>query len=159
MLLFMSRLSGTENLTPAQPGNLRAARHGAYSPRLIGPVAEEVILEVDELCRGTPAAAEHFAAARSVLARKLARLRMVGEYIEQNHGGSPLTHKGGVLKSAQFEQTLLASVEKSLADLGLTPTAAAKLVVDLVRGTSIAEELASARQVRLEADERIPADG
>ncbi len=32
--------------------------------------------------------------------------------VEANHDGSPLTHKGGVLKAAQFELTLMASVEK-----------------------------------------------
>jgi len=78
---------------------------------------------------------------------------MVAEYIETNHNGSPLTHKGGVLKAAQFEQTLLASVEKTLSDLGLNPSAAAKLGVELVRGSSIAEELAAARDVRDRADQ------
>ena len=78
---------------------------------------------------------------------------MVGEYLESNHGGSPLTHKGGVLKAAQFELSLLASVEKSLTDLGLNLGAAAKLGVELVRGSSIAEELAAARQVRDRADQ------
>lgn len=148
-----------QNLRPAGPGNSLALKHGGHSERLIGPLTAALLGEVEQLCAGTPASADQFSAARVVLARKLARLRMVAEYIERHHGGSPLTHKGGVLKAAQFEQTLLASVEKSLADLGLTPTAAAKLGVDLVRGTSIAEELASARQVRVEADERMPADG
>ena len=102
---------------------------------------------------GTPAGEPQFAAARAVLARKLARLRLVGEYIESNHDGSPLTHKGGVLKAAQFELSLMASVEKSFTDLGLNPGAAAKLGVELVRGSSIAEELAAARQVRDRADQ------
>lgn len=145
------------NLRPAGAGNLVALKHGGHSERFVGPLAEEVLDEVEELCSDTPAAASQFAAARAVLARKLARLRLVSEYIEHQHGGSPLTLKGGILKSAVFEQTLLASVERSLADLGLTPTAAAKLGVDLVRGTTLAEELASARQVRVEADERMPA--
>ena len=144
---------GLANLSPAEPGNRRAVTHGANSERLIGPVASDILDEVESICAGTPASDPQFAAGRAVLARKLARLRMVGEYIEANHAGSPLTHKGGVLKAAQFEVTLLASVEKSLADLGLNPSAAAKLGVELVRGTSIAEELAAARQTRVRADE------
>ena len=144
--------AGLANLEPAEPGNTRAVTHGAHSERLVGPVAEDVVAEVERLCSGTPAGEDQFAAARAVLARKLARLRMVGEYLEANHDGSPLTHKGGVLKAAQFELTLLASVEKSLTDLGLNPSAAAKLGVELVRGSSLAEELAAARQVRDHAD-------
>ena len=144
--------AGLVNLSPAEPGNTRAVKHGAHSERLIGPIASDVSEEVEALCMGTPASQPQFAAARAVLARKLARLRMVGEYLESNHDGSPLTHKGGVLKAAQFELSLLASVEKSLTDLGLNPGAAAKLGVELVRGSSIAEELAAARQVRDRAD-------
>lgn len=144
--------AGLANLVPAEPGNARAVKHGAHSERLIGPVASDVTQEVELLCAGTPAGEAQFAAARAVLARKLARLRMVGEYLEANHDGSPLTHKGGVLKAAQFELSLLASVEKSLTDLGLNPSAAAKLGVELVRSSSIAEELAAARQVRDRAD-------
>jgi hypothetical protein len=146
-------ISGLANLEPAEPGNTRAVTHGAHSERLVGPVAEDVLAEVEQLCSGTPAGEAQFAAARAVLARKLARLRMVGEYLETNHDGSPLTHKGGVLKAAQFELTLLTSVEKSLTDLGLNPSAAAKLGVELVRGSSLAEELAAARQVRDHADQ------
>ena len=145
--------SGLANLESAEPGNSRAVTHGAHSERLIGPVVVDVAEEVEQLCSGTPAGEGQFAAARAVLARKLARLRMVGEYLEANHDGSPLTHKGGVLKAAQFELTLLASVEKSLTDLGLNPSAAAKLGVELVRGSSVAEELAAARQVRDRADQ------
>ena len=154
--------SGLANLEPAEPGNTRAVTHGAHSERLVGPVAEDVAAEVEQLCSGTPAGEDQFAAARAVLTRKLARLRMVGEYLEANHDGSPLTHKGGVLKAAQFELTLLASVEKSLTDLGLNPSAAAKLGVELVRGSSLAEELAAAREVRDHADQihnTVPADG
>ena len=139
---------GLVNLEPAEPGDTRAVTHGAHSERLIGPVASDVAKEVELLCTGSPAGEAQFAAARALPARKLARLRMVGEYLEANHHGSPLTHKGGVLKAAQFELTLLASVEKSLTDLGLNPSAAAKLGVELVRGSSLAEELAAARQVR-----------
>jgi hypothetical protein len=145
--------AGLANLSPAEPGNVRAVTHGAHSERLIGPIASDVSAGVEALCAGTPAGEPQFAAARAVLARKLARLRMVGEYLESNHDGSPLTHKGGVLKAAQFELSLLASVEKSLTDLGLNPGAAAKLGVELVRGSSIAEELAAARQVRDRADQ------
>ena len=146
-------VTGLANLAPAEPGNTRAVKHGAHSERLVGPIASDVEREVEALCAGTPAGEPQFAAARAVLARKLARLRMVGEYLEANHDGSPLTHKGGVLKAAQFELSLLASVEKSLTDLGLNPGAAAKLGVELVRGSSIAEELAAARQIRVRADE------
>ena len=67
---------GLVNLKPAEPGNTRAVTHGAHSERLIGPVASDVAEEVELLCAGSPAGEAQFAAARALLARKLARLRM-----------------------------------------------------------------------------------
>ncbi len=39
-------ISGLANLEPAEPGNTRAVTHGAHSERLVGPVAEDEILEI-----------------------------------------------------------------------------------------------------------------
>lgn len=138
---------------PAAPGNTRRLAHGAYSERLVGPLAKEKLEAVEALCQDHPAGEPYFAAARAILARKLARLEVVSRYIEETREGSPLTHKGGELSVSKLEQRLMEGVEKSLADLGLTPSSAAKLRVDLHRGESIAEELRKAGELR-EARER-----
>jgi hypothetical protein len=51
-------------------------KHRAHSERLIGPIASDIAREVETLCAGTPAGEAQFVAARAVLARKLARLRI-----------------------------------------------------------------------------------
>jgi hypothetical protein len=126
---------------PAEPGNTRAITHGAYSERLVGPMSEQILDEVNRLCEGHPAAGPHFTAARGVLARKLARLVLVSAHLDDNHEGSPLTHRGGTLKAAELEMRLLGEVERSLEALGLTPSAAAKLGVDINRMRDLAGEM------------------
>lgn len=140
---------------PAPVENLRRLGLGVDYERIVGPLPERVAAEVDALCAGTPAAAPAFAAARAVLVRKLQRLARVGEYLEAQHDGSPLTHKGGELKAARLEMDLLASVEKSLDQLGLSPMAAGKLGVDLGRGANLAEELEKARLAREQDEQRV----
>jgi hypothetical protein len=135
----------------AAPGNMRAATHGAFSERLVGPIAEEILEAVDELCTGLPAAEPGFVAERAVLARKLARLSMVSRHLDSN---GYMNQRGNPRPSVKLELELLRSVEKSLEVLGLTPAAAAKLGVNLVRSRSLADELEDARQARLRAEVR-----
>ncbi len=139
----------------ATAGNLIAVKHGAFSARLVGPIADAIAAELAEIVAGTPAAAPSFAAARSTLALRLARLRRVITYIEDRHGGLPLDADGEVLPAARLEAELLAGVDKSLDALGLTPSAAARLGVDLLRGSSLAAEVEAALSARERADARM----
>ena len=47
--------AGLANLSPAEPGNVRAVKHGAHSERLIRLIAPDVSEEVEALWVGTPA--------------------------------------------------------------------------------------------------------
>lgn len=132
-----------------------ALKHGAYSMRVTNPRADELLELVDEVCLGTPAEDPRFAPMRSVLAHKLARLSLVADYLNERHGGSPVGQKGQLIKAARLEMDLLASVEKTLGELGLTPTAAAKLGVDLARGHTLAEGMDQAREARERAEKRL----
>ncbi len=60
-------------LTRAEPGNLRALKHGAFSPRLVDPRAEEIAAEVAEVdASASPSSVGLFASAhaRAELVRK-----------------------------------------------------------------------------------------
>ena len=135
----------------AAPDNTRAVSHGAFSERLVGPIASDTLEVIEEMCAGLPAEQPSFAAERAVLARKLARLRMVSEHLDEN---GYFNKRGNARPSVKLELDLLRSVEKSLEVLGLTPAAAAKLGVNLARSHSLADELEDARRARLRAEVR-----
>jgi hypothetical protein len=135
----------------AAPGNTRAVKHGAHSVRMLAPVVEETLATVEELCAGTPAAGNAFAAAREALAVKAARLRMVTDWLAE-HGW--MDRRGSIRPATRLELQLVQSFEASLDALGLTPTAAAKLGVDLGRVETLADELEKAREARESAEAR-----
>ena len=135
----------------AVPGNTRAVTHGAWSEKLVGEVAADTLIAVDEMCSGLPAEQPGFAAERAVLARKLARLKMVSEHLDDD---GYFNKRGNARPSVKLELELLRSVEASLAALGLTPAAAAKLGVNVARSHSLADELETARQARVGAESR-----
>jgi len=135
----------------ATPGNLRGVRHGAFSARLLAPVVEDTLDVVESMCEGTPAAGPSFAAARETLATKAARLRMVTTWLDE-HGW--MDRRGSIRPATRLEVQLAQSVEASLDALGLTPTSAAKLGVDLGKATSLADELEAARVAREAAEAR-----
>ena len=138
-------------------GHVASTRHGAHSLRVVAPVAEEIETALEAMVAGTPADAPSFAAARGTLAVKLARLAKVREFIDSTNAGSPLDASGDPLAAAKLESELLASVESSLAALGLTPMAASKLGVNLVRGEALLaarEDLDEGRRLRLARDAR-----
>jgi len=143
----------SESIAEAPRSN--ALKHGAYVTEIVNPRASELLEVVDQVCAGTPAEDPRFAPARAILARKLARLSLVGTYLDERHGGSYVGQKGQLIKAARLELELMASVEKTLAELGLTVVAAAKLGVDLARGQNLAEGIDQARAARKRADVRI----
>ena len=132
-----------------------ALKHGAYSMNVVTPRASELLDVVDQVCLGTPAEDPRFAPARALLAHKLARLSLTSDYLNERHGGSPVGAKGQLIKAARLEMDLMASVEKTLSELGLTPASAGKLGVDLARGQNLAEGIDQARASRRRADVRI----
>lgn len=135
----------------AAAGNTRAVSHGAFSDKLVGPVAEDTLMAVEQMCEGLPAEQPGFAAERAVLARKLARLKMVSTHLDTD---GYFNARGNQRPSVKLELDLLLSVEVSLAALGLTPAAAARLGVNLARSSTLADELETARQARLGAEGR-----
>jgi len=135
----------------AAPGNTRAVTHGAFCERLVGPIAADVLGVVGEMCEGLPAEQSSFAAGRAVLARKLARLKMVSGHLDED---GYFNKRGNPRPSVELELKLLQSVEKTLNDLGLTPTAAARLGVDLGRVSTLADELEGAKAARHAAEAR-----
>ncbi len=132
-----------------------ALKHGAYSMNLITPRASELLDIVDQICVGTPAEDPRFAPARALLAHKMARLSLVSDYLNERHAGSPIGAKGQLIKAARLEMDLLASVEKTLGELGLTVTSAVRLGVDLARGQNLTEGIDQAREARQRAETRI----
>ena len=135
----------------AAPGNVRGVTHGAFSTRLLAPVVEDTLGVVEAMCDGTPAAGGSFAAARETLATKAARLQMVTTWLDE-HGW--MDRRGSIRPATRLEVQLAQSVEASLDALGLTPTSAAKLGVDLGKATSLADELDAARVAREGAEAR-----
>ena len=132
-----------------------ALKHGAYATAVINPIAGDLLDVVNAVCQNTPAEDRRFAPARELLAFKLARLQLVSTYLNERHAGSPVGAKGQILKCARLEMDLLASVEKTLGELGLTPASAGKLGVDLARGQNLTEGIDQARAARKRADVRI----
>ena len=132
-----------------------ALTHGAYSMNLITPRASELLDAVDQVCLGTPAEDPRFAPARALLAHKLARLSLVSDYLNERHAGSPVGAKGQLIKAARLELELMASVEKTLGELGLTPAAAGRLGVDLARGHTLSEGIDEAKVARKRAEKRL----
>lgn len=132
-----------------------ALKHGAYSAHVVDPRASELLDVVDQVCSGTPAEDPRFAPARALLAHKMARLSLVSDYLNERHGGSPVGAKGQLIKAARLELELMASVEKTLGELGLTPAAAAKLGVSIARGQTLHDGMDQARAARQRAETRI----
>ena len=132
-----------------------ALTHGAYAKAVINPLAGDLLDVVNAVCQNTPAEDRRFAPARELLAYKLARLQLVSNYLNERHGGSPVGQKGQILKCARLEMDLLASVEKTLAELGLTPASAGKLGLNMARGHTLSEGIDEAKVARKRAEKRL----
>ena len=143
--------SGLSPIDGFTEGHTRSLRHGATSERMVGPLSAELLTDLEAMVAGTPAAQPMFDLARALLARKLAQIRLLNEY---HTDAGMFTEKGYVRRSARFEADLLKSAETSLERLGLTPSSAAKLGVDLARGRSLADELQAGVDARRRAEAR-----
>src|SRR4051794_21509149 len=128
---------------PAPEGNRLAVKHGAHAevlPDRLEAKAAAIYreLEQDAPVRGPgdtlPA---HDREAVRHLARCLVRLDDVGAWLDA-HGGV-LDRRGRERSAAKAERRLRAEAAKWLAALGMTPVARARLGLDLVRATNLAE--------------------
>lgn len=134
------------------PGNTVTLVHGGRASVAVAADGEDIAKAIELLVAGTPAEGPSFAPARAALALRIARARRVTRWIDEERDGLPLDAEGNALPAAELEAKLLSGIESSLAALGLTPTSAAKLGVDLVRGESLVEQMQRAARERETGD-------
>ena len=110
----------------AEAGNERAATHGAYG-QSIAPRAEELRAELLEL---VPVVSEADQPAVTLLARVLARLERADEWVEEHGFFDRAGRVRPILKVVGGWETTAARL---CDQLGMTPTARAKLGLNLTR--------------------------
>jgi transcriptional regulator with XRE-family HTH domain len=122
----------------AEEANERALVHGAHSERRIAPRVAELRQEIAEL---VPAGTQADLPAVTLLAQQLARIEIVNEYLARV---GLLNEKGEPRPVLKVLSTWENSAARLLDQLGLTPTARARLGVDLTRmkGAALGEYLA-----------------
>ena len=138
------------NLRPAPPapkGNTRTLKHGARSAALIANVEDEVRAVLDALADAAPvrdadgALPTHDLIAVETAARALRRHRSVSGWCDENGRLDPET--GEVRSAADYELRTERALTASLDALGMTPTARARLGLDLARTADLALEWAA----------------
>ncbi len=109
---------------PFEPGNMKALSHGARSPRMVAPLAEAMLehLELVAPWCSRPA----FDMARYRWAQAEARALLLDAWIDE-HGVLDPSSEGAVAMLKVEDSKLV----KMRADLGLSPTALAKLLASL----------------------------
>ncbi len=129
------------------PGNTAALRHGAYAVVRLGPRVDEL---ADHLRDAVPAFAASDEVALRLLSLALAR-------IEATSVALPDASPADQQRLRADERAWANSARNLLADLGMTPASRVRLGLDLVRGTSMAAEVAAALDARERADARMSA--
>lgn len=125
---------------PFEPGNLAAKTHGAWSDRLVDPLAQEIIAEMTPVVTWwTPADMPTVAA----WARTEARIQLITSWLGEQGGdlhdrevplgasGHTLTELGAVQPAAQHLSKLEARAESLRSKLGLDPLSRARLGKDV----------------------------
>lgn len=123
---------GTANLIPAQPGEMRALKHGAWSLALTSERSGEL---ADYLASIVPADSTADEPAIVLLAQVLARIERANAWLEV-HGD--LDAKGNPRPVHRVLATWEAQARRLCADLGLTPTSRARLGLDVARARGAA---------------------
>ncbi len=131
---------------PFEPGNLAALRHGAMSPRKMGPIADRLAAELAEAAPWTARPA--FAASVAAWARAEARTVLVTTWLA-DHG--LLDDDGAPRPAATFLVKLETQAANLRTRLALDPAALAALLAKLVEAP--AEHVAEERE-RLLAEAR-----
>jgi hypothetical protein len=113
---------------PFAPGHELSLKHGAASPRMVRPIADQLAAELAEVAPW--AAAPQFAAARAGWARVEAQLVLLHRYLDE-HG--LLDDAGEPRPAATWAAKLEGRAQSLRAELGLSPASMAKLLGDLSR--------------------------
>lgn len=138
---------------PFEVANLLAARHGAYSERLISPVAdaltEWLVVEVPRL------RAARYAPAVRGWAWLRAQLLAVEEWLD----GRPVVDESGAPAAAfDLQLRLVHQLAKQAERLGLDPVSETRLAREAAQATytDLAATIAAGRQIREERDAARP---
>lgn len=125
----------------ANPGNRLAVKHAAHAEVLPARVSERVAtiyaeLEAEAPVRGPDGGLPvHDREAVRQLARCLCRLDDVGAWLDKY---GPLDRRGKERSAARAERRLRGEAARWLDKLGMTPTARAKLGLDLAKAADLA---------------------
>lgn len=126
-----------------EPGNLAAKTHGAFSDRLVNPLAQQILAEVAPLVTWWVPADMPTAAA---WARTEARVQLVSEWLGDHGGdlyaaqvpvgskGDTITVEGEVRSASLLLNRLEARAESLRSKLGLDPLSRARLGRDVAAG-------------------------
>ena len=127
----------------AQPGNFLALRHGAYSPRVVTPLAQELIESL--LVEAPDLAAPRYRFAVAAWARAETMAAILGFWIEMQH---PLDDTGApralLLKELRAAES---RAEKARNALGLDPASHVRLVRDRAEAASATWSIDAALKV------------
>jgi len=150
------QLANRQGFPPAPVGNDRGATHGGYATHKTLPVdslAAELyeLLELEPPLRdGDGALPAQDSVAVELLATCLARLRRIGEWLEEN---DVFDKRGRPRSVLELERRLRAEARDHMRDLGLTPRARVAIGISLQRGreASLAELLADLDEATADA--------
>jgi hypothetical protein len=119
---------------PFQPGHTISLKHGLFSEQLREGDAEEIAAIRDQVGSLLPTPAAAFQPAVEILAERIWRLRRALAYLSTIEEDAVPRNFGERLSALESR------IDRSLRDLGLTPTAAAELGVNLARLAAIGED-------------------
>ena len=127
---------------PAEEGNTRTLKHGAYSERYLSPLVQQKEQELMTLLEGVVYIGNVDRLIVRNLARCLARLERFDSYLDQlgDVVSDGKKTKLNPVIAAYF--TAIESARRHCEALGLTPGARARLGVDLAKYKDIAERMA-----------------
>jgi hypothetical protein len=122
----------------AEPGNQLALRHGAYSPRKVDPLAEQLVHGILELVEESPErlgylAAPEFRPALWSWARTEARVQLLHEFLLDE--GGDLDADGITRPAAELLVRLEKAAESLRTRLGMDPLSRARLGRDTAAGS------------------------
>ncbi len=131
-------------VAPPPTGNRRAVKHGVHAEPLPEVLDAKLQAVYDALAAAAPVRgadgdvypADRFAVL--MLAKVLCRLEAASAYLDKRGAWDA---RGRVRSVARHELRLMGKAEKLMAQLGMTPTARAKLGLDIARSVSLAEAM------------------
>jgi hypothetical protein len=128
---------------PFEAGNTASVRHGSYAVVKLGPRVDELADELRELVPGFRPADE-------------VALRLLGVCLARIEAASTALEEAGPVELERLRQDLrgwLNTARRLLNDLGMTPTARARLGLDVARMTQAVTVTSLAEEAELERRE------